>query len=123
MLIATTPQCACQVSTVSSSSRISLLTHVFAGTAAAAVLRCALRLLFRPGILGENLQLPPSWTEDHRGFYIINATTLTVGCQDQYTRTSGVIRYGDSVRTASAFKIEKAHVQWHMQAHPSLVEI
>jgi hypothetical protein len=37
--------------------------------------------LHRAGILGENLQLPPSWTEDHRGFYVINATTLTVGQQ------------------------------------------
>lgn len=40
-----------------------------------------------------------------------------------HAHTSGVIRYGDSVRTASAFNIEKAHVQWHMQAHPSLMEL
>lgn len=30
------------------------------------------------GILGENLQLPAAWTEDMRGFIIINVTTLSV---------------------------------------------
>ena len=30
------------------------------------------------GILGENLALPTLWTEDIRGFIIINATTLSV---------------------------------------------
>jgi hypothetical protein len=30
------------------------------------------------GILGENLVLPSSWTEDLRGFIIINCTTLSV---------------------------------------------
>lgn len=30
------------------------------------------------GILGENLALPQLWTEDIRGFIIINATTLSV---------------------------------------------
>lgn len=30
------------------------------------------------GILGENLVLPSAWTEDIRGFIIINCTTVTV---------------------------------------------
>lgn len=32
----------------------------------------------RAGILGENLQLPAAWTEDLRGFIVINITTLSV---------------------------------------------
>jgi hypothetical protein len=50
---------------------------VAAAAVALPIAYCACSLP-RSGILGENLQLPPSWTEDHRGFYIINATTLTV---------------------------------------------
>lgn len=37
-----------------------------------------LLLLMRAGILGENLQLPAAWTEDLRGFIVINITTLSV---------------------------------------------